>query len=350
VIVDRLDPIDPSERARLLGRLGDPSAHAAAMASLPALRQVEVGGSADGELGNTFTVVAWNLERGAHVDAAAEVLQGQGPDLVLASELDIGMARSGNRHTVAELAGALGHRYAFAVEFLELGLGDEQEAARLGAGATNELGFHGNAITAHGALADPTLIRIEDRGSWFHPGTDEPRVGGRMALAARIDLPAGPLVVCSLHLESESGPALRAEQLGVVLGALDEHYGPLPCVVGGDLNTFSGDLHEVRSSFRSLRQADPTRFCWPVPYEPLFEVASAHGFDVDDANAADQTMRTSADQRPGSLLRLDWLLVRDLEVIERSTIPAVDRDRTVISDHDGVAATLRHRNGNEASG
>jgi hypothetical protein len=53
-------------------------------------------------------------------------------------------------------------------------------------------------------------------------------------------------------------------------------------------------------------------------------------------------MRVSADQRPGSLLRLDWLLVRHLHVAEPATIAAVDPYGSVISDHDAVAATVRH--------
>jgi endonuclease/exonuclease/phosphatase family metal-dependent hydrolase len=311
--------------------------------ALPALQQVEVGGApADRRTGGTFDVVAWNLERGTHLDAAADLLRHRRPDVVLASELDLGMARSGNRHTAAALAGRLGHAYAFGVEFLELGLGDPREAARLGSHAANELGFHGNAITARSPITDPVLIRIEEHGSWFDPETDQPRVGGRMALAARIDLDDRPVVVCSLHLESESDPALRAEQLGVVLRAVDARFGRGACVVGGDLNTFSASIGEARTRFRDLREADPTRFCWPVPYEPLFEVAASHGFDVDAPNAPEQTMRLGADQRAGSLLRLDWLLVRDLEVVDRSTIPAVGSEEEVISDHDGVTATLRH--------
>ena len=55
-------------------------------------------------------MVAWNLERGVHLDAAIDILRERAVDVVLASELDVGMARSGNRHTAAELAGALGGR------------------------------------------------------------------------------------------------------------------------------------------------------------------------------------------------------------------------------------------------
>jgi len=341
-VVDRLAPVDPAERDRWLRSLDEDGAHALAMRSAPALRQVEVGGDPTGGSGDTLDVVAWNLERGTHVDAAGDVLQSHQPDVVLLSEVDVGMARSGNRHTVAELAARLGHRYAYAVEFVELGLGDAGEAERLDPDATNESGFHGNGITSRLPLAEVLLIRIEAGGSWFHAETDQPRVGGRMALAARIELEGRPVVVCSLHLESGSDPSMRADQLAIVLEAIDRRYGALSCVVGGDLNTFSTSLEEGRTRFRELRDEDPTRFCWPVPYEPLFEVAARHGFDVDAANDAEQTMRLRAEQRPGSLLRLDWLLVRDLQVTAHATVPAVDPQGLVISDHDAVSATLHH--------
>jgi endonuclease/exonuclease/phosphatase family metal-dependent hydrolase len=343
VIVGRLDPVDHADRARLLGGRGEQGAHSTAMAELAALRQIEVGGQPTKVPSrDTFEVVAWNLERGAHLDAAADILRERAPDVVLATELDVGMARSGNRHTPADLAAFLDHAYAFAVEFVELGLGDAQEAARL-AGTTNDSGFHGNAITARSPIDDPIAVRIEDAGSWFTTETDQPRVGGRMALAARIDLGGEPVVVCTVHLESESDPSLRADQMGTVLEAIDAHFGTVACVIGGDLNTFSAGIAEVRTRFRELRDEDRTRFTWPVPHEPLFELAASHGFDVDAANPAEQTMRLAADQRAGSLLRLDWLLVRGLEVVDRRTIPAVDPHGGIISDHDAVAATLRHR-------
>ena len=70
---------------------------------------------------------------------------------------------------------------------------DDPHAAAMRAGAINEGGFHGNAITCRTAIADPMLIRIEQGGSWFNRATDQPRVGGRMALAGRSTIPAiGP--------------------------------------------------------------------------------------------------------------------------------------------------------------
>jgi hypothetical protein len=68
-------------------------------------------------------IAAWNAERCKYQSQSAELLAGTQVDIVLLSELDVGMARSGNRHTVAELAGDLGMGYAFGVEYVELGLG-----------------------------------------------------------------------------------------------------------------------------------------------------------------------------------------------------------------------------------
>jgi len=74
-------------------------------------------------------------------------------------QLDIGMARSGNRHTVAELAVALGMGYAYGIEFIELGLGDEREE-EWHKDERNAAGFHGNAILSRYPLNDFALIRL----------------------------------------------------------------------------------------------------------------------------------------------------------------------------------------------
>ena len=76
---------------------------------------------------------------------------GIGADVVLLTELDVGMARSGNRHTVRELARTMGAGYAFGVEYVELGLGDDREKA-WHAGESNAVGLHGNAILSKAPL------------------------------------------------------------------------------------------------------------------------------------------------------------------------------------------------------
>lgn len=343
-VVEQLTPVTAGERRRWLDRLGDLDAHRRAVEDLAALHEVEVRpASRPHEPGDgPIRIAAWNVERGTHLDGLATVLERERPDLCLLGELDVGMARSGNRHVPAALAQRLDHSVAFAVEFVELGLGDRAETDRLAPDAVNDAGFHGNAITTSGSLDDVALLRIETDGAWFDDGIDQPRVGGRVALAARVTLGGRELVACTVHLESESDPGLRAAQLEIVLDALDDRYGTGPAVVGGDLNTFSAGIDELRApGGHSTRHAeDPSRWCWPVRYEPLFAVAADHGFAHETANLAESTMRLAADQEPNSLLRLDWLLVRGLEASRPVTVPAVDPDGAVLSDHDLVLATI----------
>ena len=100
-------------------------------------------------------IAAWNAERCKYLPESAALLAGIGADVVLLSELDVGMARSGNRHTPRELARALGSGYLFGVEYVELGLGDNREKA-WHAGQSNQSGLHGNGILSkagtHGLL------------------------------------------------------------------------------------------------------------------------------------------------------------------------------------------------------
>ena len=93
------------------------------------------------------------------------------------------MVRSGNCDCLADLATRLGHHRAYAVEFIELGLGDPSEAPR-GTTADNALGFHGNAVTSALPLKRPFLIRLDVDGCWFGPERGQQRVGGRMQVVA----------------------------------------------------------------------------------------------------------------------------------------------------------------------
>ncbi|WP_156384749.1 hypothetical protein [Devosia sp. Root413D1] len=114
---DRLDALERTE-----------ANHAEALAGLACLQRVEVPVAARSEvLAFPLTVAAWNLERCYNVEKSAAVLQREGAELVLLSEVDNGMARTGQRHTSRDIAVELGMNYAFGVEFLELELGAEVE-------------------------------------------------------------------------------------------------------------------------------------------------------------------------------------------------------------------------------
>ena len=65
-----------------------------------------------------ISALAWNIERGIQLDGIIDALKNhrklKDKDLFLLTELDYGMARSGNRFVAQEIAEALNLQYAFA--------------------------------------------------------------------------------------------------------------------------------------------------------------------------------------------------------------------------------------------
>jgi endonuclease/exonuclease/phosphatase family metal-dependent hydrolase len=151
--------------------------------------------------------------------------------------------------------------------------------------------------------------------------------------------------VVSFHLESSSTADERAAQLSLLLRQVDDRFGAdTPCVLGGDTNTFGAPVTELfyRAGVARMRAADPTRFTWPVPHEPLFDVAAAHGCSWLDANVAAPTTNHDAGGLPDHVpLHLDWILVRGLEARRPTVVHAVDGSGTVLSDHELVAVSVR---------
>ena len=72
-------------------------------------------------------IAFWNAERLKYPAPTGALLRSLEADAILLCELDLGMARSGNRHTIADLANSLDAGHVFGVEFVELDLGDARE-------------------------------------------------------------------------------------------------------------------------------------------------------------------------------------------------------------------------------
>ena len=211
----RCEPPSQEERAALLRLPPTRESHAAALARHRALfDRVEVAPppAATRTLAGPARIAFWNAERGKDLDASAALLGALAADVLLLCELDLGMARSGQAHTTRELAERLGTGYAFAVEFLELGLGDAREQA-WHAGEVNQAGLHGAAILSAFALERPAVIRLETDGDWFDGRHGERRVGGRIAVAATLAIDHTPVTLVSVHFESHGDPAQRASQM-----------------------------------------------------------------------------------------------------------------------------------------
>ncbi|MGO4572823.1 endonuclease/exonuclease/phosphatase family protein [Microvirga sp. 2TAF3] len=277
-------------------------------------------------------LAAFNAERLKYREAARALLDRAGAHVALFSEVDLGMARSGNGHPLRELIGAAGEGYVYGVEFVELDLGDAREM-REHAGEHNARGFHGNAIVTKLALAEPRLIPLEESGFWF-PGRDgaQRRVGGRMALAARVADAPRPLWLVSAHLESKTDAADRQAQIQTLLRALDKLAPDAACIIGGDFNT------------KDLPHGGEEQQVWleaPERYEPLFDDLRGAGFEWVAANVAAPTQRTGPSHKPEPPFgKLDWIVVRGMKAERPQVLAALDGQGRPISDHDMITVDL----------
>jgi endonuclease/exonuclease/phosphatase family metal-dependent hydrolase len=285
-------------------------------------------------------IAFWNAERGKDLAASTALLDGLAADALLLCELDLGMARSGQTHATRELAARLCAGYAFAVEFLELGLGDAREQ-QWHAGQLNQAGLHGAAILSACALERPAVIRLETEGDWFDGRHGERRVGGRIAVAATLTIERVPVTLASVHFESHGDPAQRAAQMGRLLEAIDAYAPSQPVLIGGDLNTSTVSRDWARGT--GVKPVLPlARVLDPVPYEPMFEVAAGRGYDWRACNALNvPTQRTRPDGTPAAPLgKIDWFLARGLAASDPATVPAVNAQGVAISDHEVLGVTI----------
>lgn len=304
---DRLAPLERTE-----------ANHAAALAGLACLQRVEAPATVPGApLAFPLTVATWNLERCYAVEKSAARIAEQGAGLVLLSEVDNGMARTGQRHTSRDVAAELGMNYAFGVEFLELELGAEVEL-EFCTDDFNRHGFHGNALLAHTSLQAPVMIRLEAHGHWFTPETPAKRIGTRCAIAAAVMTEAGPLYAVSVHLENRGDATYRETQVRGLIDAIDQLAGDIPVIIGGDLNTGLADNGDFEK-------------------ETLFAHASGRGFERHGGPIGQMTTRPSRVSRnPRGTWKLDWFLTRGVEVTSSRIVTSVAPDGEVLSDHDMV--------------
>lgn len=329
-----------AEQVRNFASVGEPTRerHDLALADIPAFACLEVQSFETNDdvtefKKNHISVLAWNAER-LKFDLPSRALVGAVyPDIGLLTEIDIGMARSRNRHTLYDLARPLGYNYVYAVEFAELGLGDdrEQEWHR---GEENSHGYHGNAIISRHPLLDPFAVRLDDGAYWFlgHTAADQRRIGFRNAVGARIKVNESSLWCVSAHLENRTTPQGRADQTERLLDAITRRCGNDPVVIGGDFNTLA--LPTNKTELEAV-------FSDPSHIEPLFALFKQAGFTWTTTNQCDPTCRTRPDGTPSPpFTRIDWIFVRGLTGFDSATLPAVDAEGSAISDHDAIRTSL----------
>jgi hypothetical protein len=183
----------------------------------------------------TIRALAWNIERGNRFEGIVEALKNhpqlKDRDVLLLTELDYGMARSGNRFVARDLARELKLNYAFAPVYIALqkGSGVESEVA-----GENTKSLHGLAMFSRFPLKNAHAVPLPN-------GKDkmlgkEKRLGHLRALIADVEHPAGTFRAVTLHLDAHSSRKHRQRQMRIVLEHL-ETLETLPTVIGGDWNT-----------------------------------------------------------------------------------------------------------------
>jgi len=180
-----------------------------------------------------YRLVGWNLERGIHYEAQLDALRNHPhmsqADVLLLTETDVGMARSGNRNIARDLARELGMHYAFTPCYLNLAKGSGVEYDVEG---ENDLGLHGNAILSRYPLRNVRPVALKN-GKDKMKGREK-RLGRQTAVVADVGFPQGPVTFASVHLDANSSQPHRRDQMRDVLDGI----GPdVAAVVGGDWNT-----------------------------------------------------------------------------------------------------------------
>jgi endonuclease/exonuclease/phosphatase family metal-dependent hydrolase len=189
-----------------------------------------------GDARRPLRVTAWNIERGLRLEGIIHALREHtdiaGSDILLLTELDYGMARTGNRFVAREIARALGLNYAFAPCYLALNKGSGLEANVAG---ENAEALHGNALLARHPLRNAHALRLPNGKDKMRG--KEKRLGSQRAVIADVLHPQGTVRAVSLHLDAHSTQRHRQRQMRLVLDHLETLRPQLPVVIGGDWNT-----------------------------------------------------------------------------------------------------------------
>lgn len=321
-----------------------------------------------------YRFAAWNVERGTQFDGQVAALRThpelRQADVLLLTETDAGMVRSGNRVVARDLARALDMYYAFVPCYLNLtkGSGIEQDI-----GGENELGLHGNAILSRYPMANVQPVFLQNGVDIM--ASREKRIGRQAAVAADIQFPNLTITAASVHLDAQSTQRHRYLQLRDVL---DTAEGPHPMVVGGDWNTStynsSRAVHAILGfALRVLMGVDNVirnHYLYPNRYfeRDLFRLLEDRGFDYRACNRLGEhtisyhvedlrATKALRDWVPGWCfhfirwalrnhqgrcpVKLDWFATRGLRCEKPMVIHDLREGRAVpLSDHDAIAVDV----------
>ena len=327
-----------------------------------------------------ISALAWNIERGTRFEGIVDALKYDprlsGRDLLLLTELDYGMARSGNRFVARELAIELGLNYAFAPVYIALQKGSGVEAQVEGEN-TNSL--HGLAMFSRYPMRNVHAVPLPN-GKDKMAGKEK-RLGHLRALVADIDHPAGQFRAVTVHLDAHCSRAHRRLQMRIILDHLDT-LPKLPTIIGGDWNTTTYNSQNAtrailgywRRVMMGVENVVRNHFPHPDRYfeRNLFQEVESRGYDYKSLNEIgvgtlhydvesiekNTNLRDWvpewcfpfifwAARRVGGRVsgRLDWFAGRGIKLAPKSKPGTVadlhDREGRPLSDHDPITVDFR---------
>jgi endonuclease/exonuclease/phosphatase family metal-dependent hydrolase len=230
--------------------------------------------------------IHWNIEHGNRYSEIERALvahpQLEHADLVFLNEVDLGMARSGNRDVAGDLAAALGLHGVWVPQFLETTPGRDDDVAHASGGENRESLF-GIALLARWPVGDVRVVELPGP-EWLHFDRER-MIGRQVALTAAIERPDAPFLAVNLHLSVHVSRIERAAQMRSVLDALRREERPV--ALAGDFNSHTFDRGRWWSPLAGaatlLQPTGPLRqrLLWPDqgPHrEPLFDALREANF------------------------------------------------------------------------
>ncbi|MBI5711677.1 MAG: endonuclease/exonuclease/phosphatase family protein [Candidatus Eisenbacteria bacterium] len=249
--------------------------------------------------------VHWNIEHGNWYDQVEDALLRhpdlRDADLLLFNEIDLGMARAGNRDVTSGLCRALDRHGVWAPLYLETTAGRDDDA-RCAGDVPNQEGLFGVAILSRWPIGE---VRVLDLPSPQRIQFDLERMYGRhAALIATIERPGAPFVAVSVHLEVHRTRAHRTAQVADLLRAL--RHETRPTVIAGDFNshTFDRGLWHAPATGAAALLLTPgealrRRLLYPdrgPTREPLFDELGREGFEWERFVDREPTLKLRFDR------------------------------------------------------
>ena len=213
----------------------------------------------------SLRIVDWNIDRGVKLSSIIDFLGDAQADIVILQEVDINAHRTHRVNVAQEIARKLRLNYVFGREFVELTQGTKASPA-----------YHGQATFARWRISKPRVIHFRNQSDFWKPRWFKPklpafqeRLGGRIALAAEIDVVGMSILTYNLHLESRADDELRLGQLDEVLCDVSTHNSECRLILAGDLN-----LNAAKTG--PAERLSAAGFCSAVPSARIATTPARH--------------------------------------------------------------------------